>query len=100
MTGLKSSQCLRPDTQISISVRMNVGNKPNNDASVGLSFFIWRCIVLVWRCVISGEANNSRGYLLLSARPHPVFLVKSRGIVMFSDIYGVFVNDVKNVFAC
>ena len=44
--------------------------------------------------MLSGNANNPRGNFLLSARPHPVFLVKSRGVVTFSDIYGAFVNDV------
>ena len=82
-TGLKLSQCSRPDTQISIYVRMTVGNKSDNDACEGLSHFGWRFRVLVRRCVLSGYANNSRGYFLLLACPHPVFLVKSRGVVMF-----------------
>ena len=42
----------------------------------------------------SVDGKNSRGHLLWSARPHPVFLAKLRGVVMFSEIYGVFVNDV------
>ena len=93
-TGLNLSQCLRPDSQILISVRMNVGNKPNKYAYEVLSCFLWHRILLVQRCVLSGVAKNSQGYFLLSARPHPVFLVKSRGVVTFSDIYGAFVNDV------
>ena len=44
--------------------------------------------------MLRGDAKNSRGHLLLLARPHPVFLAKSRGVFMFSTIYGVFVNDV------
>ena len=94
-TGLKLSWCSRQDTQISISVRMTVGNKFNNYACEGLSRFGWQCKVLVWRCVLSGDARNQRGCFLLSACPHPVFLAKSRGVVMFSEICGVFVNDVK-----
>ena len=65
-----------------------------------LSCFGWRFRVLVQLCVLRGDENNSRGYLFLSARPHPMFLVKSCGVAMFSEMYGFFVNDVKNVFAC
>ena len=49
--------------------------------------------------MLSGDANNSRGYFLLSAHPHPLFLVNSCGVVMFSEMYGVFVNHVK-FFVC
>ena len=45
--------------------------------------------------MLCGNEKNSRGNLLLSTRPHPVFLANSHGIVMFSKIYGIFVNDVK-----
>ena len=44
--------------------------------------------------MLSVDGKNSRGHLLWSARTHPVFLAKLRGVVMFSEIYGVFVNDV------
>ena len=98
-TGLKLSRRSRPDTQISISVRMTVGNKSNNDACEGLSCFRCQCRVLVRGFVLRGDANNSRGSNLLLERPHPVFLVNSRGIVMFSEICGVFVNDVKSLLA-
>ena len=50
--------------------------------------------------MLSVDGKNSRGHLLWSARPHPVFLANLRGVVMFLEIYGVFVNDVKNVFEC
>ena len=93
-TGLNLSRCSRPDTQISISVRMSIGNKSNNDACEGLSCFEWICRVLLRRCMLRGDANNSRGCFLVSACPHHVFLVKSRGIVMFSEIRGVFMKDV------
>ena len=43
--------------------------------------------------MLRGNANNSRGYFLFLAHPHPVFLAKSHGIFMFSEICGVFVND-------
>ena len=43
--------------------------------------------------MLSGDAKNSIGHFLISAHPHPVFLVKSRGVVMFSEIYGVLVNN-------
>ena len=49
--------------------------------------------------MFSGDGMNSRGHFLLLAPPHPVFLAKLRVVVMFSEIYGVFVNNVKNVFA-
>ena len=93
--GLSLSGCLSPDTQISISVRMTVGKKSNNDSFERLSRFGWQCRVLVQRYMLRGDAKNSRGYFLLSARPHPVFFVKSRGIAMFSEMCGAFVNDVK-----
>ena len=93
---LNLSQCLRLDTQISTSVRMTVGNWSNKDDSEGLSRFGWKCSVLVQRCILSGDAKNSRNYFLLSARLHTVFLVKLRGVVMFSEMSGVFVNDAKN----
>ena len=44
--------------------------------------------------MLSGDGKNSRGHLLWSARTHPMFLAKLRGVVMFLEIYGVFVNDV------
>ena len=44
--------------------------------------------------MLSVDGKNSRGYLLWSARTHPMFLAKLRGVVMFSEICGVFVNDV------
>ena len=94
-TNLNLSQFLSPDTQISISVRTTVGNTSNKDSCVGLSCFICNCSALVRRCVLSDDAKNQREHFLLSARPHPMFLVKSRGIVTFSEIYGVFVNDAK-----
>ena len=99
-TGSSLSRCPRTDTQISISIRMTVSNKSNNDAWVGLIFFQWWCSVLVRRCMFSGNAKNPRGHFLLSSRPYPMFLVKLRGVVMFLEISGVFVNDVKNVFSC
>ena len=71
---------------ISISVRMSVGNKSNNGACDGLSFFEWRCIVRVRQCVLRDYAKNSLGFFLFLARPHPIFVLKSRGIVMFSEI--------------
>ena len=45
--------------------------------------------------MLSDDAKNQREHFLLSARPHPMFLVKSRGIVTFSEIYGFFVNDTE-----
>ena len=84
--GLNLSQRSRPDTQISISVRMPVGNKTNNDACEGLSRFEWRFRVLVQKFVVRGDAKNVQGYLLLLTRPRPLFLLKSRGIVMFSEM--------------
>ena len=44
--------------------------------------------------MLSGDGKNPRGNILWSSRPHPVFLAKLRGVVMFSEICGVFVNDV------
>ena len=44
--------------------------------------------------MLSVDGKNSLGHLLWSARTHPVFLAKLRGVVMFSEIYGVFANDV------
>ena len=96
--GLKLSQHLRPDNQISIPARINVGNKSNNNACEGLSCFGCQCSVLVQQCMLIDDAKNSRGYFLLSEHLHTVFLVKSRGIVMLSGIYGVFVNDVTKCF--
>ena len=49
--------------------------------------------------MLRGDARNSRGYFLLLESPHPVFLVKSRGIVMFSEMCGVFVNDVTKTIS-
>ena len=72
---------------------MTVGNKSNNDACVGLIIFGWCYSVIVQKCVLSGDVNISRGYFLLLSRTHPVFVVKSRGVVMFSEMYGFFVND-------
>ena len=95
MMGLKLSRCSRPDNQISISVGMTVGNKYNNDACEGLSFFVWRCRVIVWRGVLRGDAKNSRGCM----SPYYVF-IKVTWRCNFPKICGVFVNDVKNVFAC
>ena len=43
--------------------------------------------------MLSGNAKNSRGCFLFLTRPHPVFLVKARGVVMLSENFGVFVND-------
>ena len=88
-TGLNLSQCSRPDTHILISVTMTVGNKSNEYACVGLIHFGRRCSLHVRRCVLSGDANNLRGYFLFLAHPHPVILLKSRGGVMFSEIYVV-----------
>ena len=94
-TCLNLSRCLRPDTQILISARMAVVNQSNNDTCEGLSHFEGRCIVIVRRCVLMGDAKNQQGCFLLSARPHPVFLVKSRDVVMFSKMWGFFKKDVK-----
>ena len=69
MTGLNLSLFLRLDTQISISARFFVGHKSNNDAYKGLSCFELRCIGPVRRCVLRGDANNSREYFLLSICP-------------------------------
>ena len=55
---------------------MVVGKKSNNDACEGLSHFEGRCRVIVRQCVLRGNAKNYRGYLLLSACPHPVFFSK------------------------
>ena len=82
-TALDLSQRSRPDTQISIYVRMNVGNISNKDACIGLSCYILRCSLLVRLCVLSGNTNNSRGHFLLKARSHPVFLEMSGGVVIF-----------------
>ena len=71
--GLNLPRCSSPDTQVLISVGMFVGNKSNNDVSEGLSQFEWRFRVLVQRFVLNVDVNNSRGYLLLSASPHPIF---------------------------
>ena len=84
--GLKLSQHLRPDNQISIPARINVGNKSNNNACEGLSCFGCQCSVLVQQCMLIDDAKNSRGYFLFSALPHPVLLVKSHDIVMFSEM--------------
>ena len=76
-TAFNLSWCLRPDTQISISVRISVGNISNKDASLGWSCFEWWCSLLVLWLVC----------------PHLVFF----GVMWcchFSEIYGVFVNDV------
>ena len=66
-TALKLSQCSRPDTQITISIRMIVGNISNKYTSLGLSRLVWRCSVLVLWLVC----------------PHLVFFAKLHGIVMF-----------------
>ena len=92
---LNLSRCLRPDIPILTSVRMAVGNKSNNGACEGLSRFEGRCGVLVLRCMLRGDTNNSREYFLFLACPYPVFLVKSHGIVTFSEIWRVFMKDVK-----
>ena len=42
--------------------------------------------------MLSGYGNNPQGYFLWPERPHPVFLGKLRGVVMFLDIYGIVVN--------
>ena len=47
--------------------------------------------------MLSGDANHSRGRFLFLARPHPMFLVKLHGVIMFSEIYGVFVNDMTKI---
>ena len=65
-TGLNLSQWSRPDTQISISVRMSVVNKSNNNACETLSIFLWHCRVLVRRCVLRGDAKNSRSVVMFS----------------------------------
>ena len=78
-TALNLSQCLRPDKQISIYVRMHVGNISNKYAYVGLSCFRWRCSVLLQQWVLSVDVKNSWGHLLWSACLHPVFLAKLRG---------------------
>ena len=56
---LNLSRCLRPDIPILTSVRMAVGNKSNNGACEGLSRFEGRCGVLVLRCMLRGDTNNS-----------------------------------------
>ena len=73
---------------------MTVGNKSNNDDCEGLSHFGWRYIVLLLRCVLRGDAKNSREYFLLSTLPHPVFLVKSCGVAIFQKCVNCFVNYV------
>ena len=83
-TALISSRCLRPDNQVSISVRINVGNISNKYSYVGLSCFGWRCSVLV----------------LCLARPHLVFFAKLHGVVM-SQKSMIFLWRVgQNVIAC
>ena len=44
--------------------------------------------------MLRGDANNPRGYFLLLEHQHPVFLVKAHGVVMFSEMREVFLNDV------
>ena len=85
-TGLNLSQYSMPDTQIPISVRMSIGNKSNNYACEGLSSFLRKCRLLVRLCVLRGNENNSRGYLLLSTLPHNIFVIKSCGVVTFSEV--------------
>ena len=82
--ALNLLQCLRPDTHISIPVRMTVGNRSNKDSSVGLNNFGW------WRSVI----------VLWSVCLHIVIFRKVTWRRHVSEFYGVFVNDVTNMFAC
>ena len=67
MKALNLSQCSRSDTQISISVRMYVGNILNKYISVGLSHFGCQCGVLVLWYIFT----------------HIVFITKLRGVVVF-----------------
>ena len=87
-------QCSRLDIQISISVRMAVGNKWNNYACEGLSCYGGFCRVILRWCVLRVYANNSQGYFLLLVRPYPIFLVNVCGVVMFSEMWGFFMNNV------
>ena len=66
-TALNLSLCSRPDIQISIFVRITVGNISNKDASLGLSRFEWRCSVLV----------------VWSVCTHLAFFTKLCGVVIF-----------------
>ena len=84
MKALNLSQCSRPDTQISISVRMSVGNVLNKDISVGLSHFGCQCGVLV----------------LWSIFTHIVFITKLRGVVVFQKFIIFLWRMGQNVFAC
>ena len=86
MTGLKLSQCSRLDTQILISIRMAVNNKSNHDACEELSSFEGHCRLLVRLFVLRSYSKNSQGCFLLSTRPYFVYLVKSHGVVIFSEM--------------
>ena len=79
MTCLNLLRCQRPDTQISIFVRMSKGNKSNNDACEGLSRFEGHCRLLLRRFMLRGYTKSSRGCGVSSAFPHPVYSVDSRG---------------------
>ena len=45
------------------------------------------------------NAENSKGDFLLSAYPHPIFSVKSSGVVLFSEMWQFFMKVVET-FVC
>ena len=79
MTCLNLSRCLSPDSQISISAIIYKVSVSNNDACLGLSNFVGRCIIILWWCMLGGEEKVSRGAGAGSlVCTHPVSLVESR----------------------
>ena len=90
----------RPDRQISISARISVSSRSNNDAYEVLIRFLGRCRISVQQCMLRVSENISRQAALYSSVfPHLVSSVESRGkIVMLSEIVRIFYKHCdKNV---
>ena len=98
MTCLNLSRWLRPYIRISISARTSEGSGSNNDACEGLSCFLGCCRISVQRYMLRVDEKISWGEVSVSlVCPHLVSLVELCGqIVMFSEMWGVFMNVVTN----
>ena len=76
---------------------MSEGIRYNNDVCEGLSCFLGLCRIIVHQRMLRGDENISRGEVAGSpVCTHTVSLVELHGqIFMFSEMWGVFMNDVK-----
>ena len=72
MTCLNLLWYTRPDRHVSIAARMSRGSKSNNDACVGLTHFVLRCVISLQQCTVGWTEYISSGCLQF---PHLVVLI-------------------------